>query len=110
MATINAVSVSSLTGTQVPLNTAASGDVIAFGNNRRMWLFLHNSSGAAATVTLTVPGQTWNGHDFPDTAVSVPAGALVVLPLESTRYADDDGQCPVTYSTTTGIRLAAATV
>lgn len=104
------VSVNDVLGTQVPLTTAdPAGDVLFLSTVPRSFLLVHNSSASPVDVTLSVPGTTWNGHDMPDTQVTVPTSALVIIPMRSDLYADQDKHCTVTYSSATGVRVASVT-
>lgn len=104
------VSVNNVLGTQVPLSSAGtSGDALHLANVSRAFLLVHNSSQADVDVTLDVPGTTWNGHATPDTVVTVPASQLVIVPVPANLYGDDEKKCPITYSSTTGVRVAAVT-
>ena len=109
MATVNPSSVRNVTGSVVDLTPATpAGDVLNLSSTSRAFLLTHNSSTETVTVTLAVPGTTWNGHDMPDTQVTVGPNQLVITPVPAERYSDG-GTCALTYSSAAGLRIAAAT-
>ena len=110
MADLYPVSVNNAVGTQVPLAAAGtSGDVLQLAGTGRAFLMVHNAAATDLEVVLAVPGMTWNGHPCPDTVVTVPASQLVIVPVPANLYGDDEKKCPITYSSTTGVRVAAVT-
>jgi hypothetical protein len=64
------------------------------------------TSGTISNVTFVIPGSLPNGDAYPDKVITMPATGerWIVLGPE---YADANGQCSVTYSSVTGLTIAA---
>lgn len=74
--------------TGIPLEgalTAANVDGHALAITGRELLVVHNASAAAITVTLVTPG-TVQGLDIADRAITVAAGARVIIPVATGIY------------------------
>lgn len=88
-----------------PTGAAASsgGDQAPCGPGR--FLYVSNASTGSVTVTVATPG-TVRGAAIEDAAPSVAAGAVHMLPLLKTLYADSDGLASVTYSASASVTVA----
>lgn len=88
-------------GVVLSATTATAGpDTLEPGD--RVVLFVHNNDASAATVDVTVPGNTRWGQPQPDvTSVSIPAGDHAVIGPFPRELADpSDGLVDVTSSST----------
>lgn len=74
-----------------------------------LYLDVLNSSASSVTVTIAVPGNTWNGQPTPDTPVTVAAGQEKLIPVGS-MYDDGTGVASITYSAVTSVTVAALQV
>lgn len=85
---------------------AVNGESIA--NNGQTFLHVKNTGGAACTVSFDLPNQV-DGQTPPDKTVSVPAttGDRMIGPFPIGQYNDSNGNLGVTYSTATGVTVAA---
>src|SRR5687768_14464968 len=108
MANLNVQRVTAVGGTAITFVAAsAGGDRVPAGSN--MFLLVRNGGGSTITVTLDVPGTTFNAAATPDTAITVAAAAETMIPV-SEHYRSTDGRAGVTYSGVTSVTVAALSV
>lgn len=86
---------------------SAGGDTVA-SPSRSDVLLVRNDDVSSKTVTIAVPGNTWNNQTTPDTAVVVPAGEITAIKLDP-RYTAT-GVASISYSAVTSVTVAAIVV
>jgi hypothetical protein len=82
---------------------AGGGDTAPVGPGR--FLYASNGSGGALTVTVATPG-TVSGLAIADTAVSIAAGDIAIIPLANV-HRGSNGRAAITYSGVTSLTVAA---
>lgn len=108
MAVLTAQSMSPIGGRVLAFAAAsAGGDRTAPGTG--VFLLVRNQSAAAITVTLDATGKAFNGQSIPDTAVSVAAGAYVVIPVTVDYQSPVDSLAGIAYSAVTSVTVAVLT-
>lgn len=92
-------------GTTGPTFAAASGggDLI---DQCASAVVMLRTTGTLSNVTFTTPGTLPNGDAYPDKVVAMPATGERWIAL-GPEYADANGQCAVSYSSVTGLTIAA---
>lgn len=97
-----------LAGLSVALGDAsAGGDQCATGPG--LALVVQNGDASSHTVTLATPG-TVDGLAIADRVVTVPAGALAVIPLNDVYRDPATGRAAITYDGVTSVKVAAVRV
>jgi hypothetical protein len=93
-----------------PSYTAASADGFFIPNNGRVILHFKNT-GSQSTVTFVTP-VTFAGQALADLTATVPAtsGDLMVGPFPPEHFNDAAGRILITFSSTTGVTVAAVRV
>jgi len=88
-------------GGQVAMAAAAAGDQADCGNGEELVI---QTAGTPTTVTVAVPGNTWNGQPTPDTTFTTPATGISTLKLVP-KYADAaiGGKAAISWSSLTGV-------
>ena len=93
-----------------PSYTAASADGFFIPNNGRVMLHFKNT-GSSSVVTYVTPG-TYASQALADLTTTVPAttGDLMVGPFPPDFFNDPSGKMLITFSSTTGVTVAAVRV
>jgi len=87
---------------------AAGGDTVPM--NTRGFLHVKNGSGAAVTVTVVIPGNSY-GQPIPDVPVAIAAGgAQFIGPFSSDMVNATLTGVDVTYSASASVTVAAVTI
>lgn len=88
---------------------ASGGDTVAPGDHT--YLEVSNTGGSSATVTIVTPGNDQFGQPAADLAVTVAASSRKLVGPLNRRFAATTGaakgRVPVTYSSPTGLKVAA---
>lgn len=87
------------------LNTPTASDTANVGSGDDTILIYKNGDGTATTVTITVPGQTSYGVNYPAVVISVAAAGEAWIPLRRA-FDDGTGKCTVTTSKQTSLTVA----
>lgn len=94
-----------------PATVAASGggDTIAPASldDSRTMLYVTNGGGSPITVTVADPGKTQAGNSGSAPAISVAAGATMLIPIAPGAISPSTGLASVTYSAVTSVTVAA---
>lgn len=88
------------------LLVAASGGGDQCSGGTANFLVVKNAGGSAITVTLTEP-QTIDGLSVANRSVSVPAGALVMIPVEPYYVNPATNLASISYSGVASVTIAA---
>ena len=85
--------------------TAAAGGGDKFLPSKDTFFEILNGGGGSITVTFVTTGASY-GHAVADAAVSVGAGARMIIgPFPADRFNDGTGNCLVTYSGVTTVTV-----
>ena len=104
MATLTATTAAVTGTTFTPASAAGGGDkFLNYGNER---LYIQNGGGSDITLTIA-PGGTPGGLDLADIAITVAAGAeMIVGPFNPQYFNDSSGYVNLTYSGVTTVTVA----
>lgn len=89
-------------GTAVALASAANGDLISCADNYT--LVVTNTDSSSHSFTLPT-SATYQGRAVADDTFVVAAGLTVPVRMTYSLYADGNGQCAITYTAVTGMKV-----
>lgn len=109
MATLTSVSITE-SGSQLTLSSAgAEGD--KWENNGNQFLLIKNGSGESVTITITTQVTSFDSPRYGDSTKSNTTLAIagsqdgMIGPFPVGAYNDTDGNCNISYSSTTNVRV-----
>lgn len=86
-----------------PASAAGGGDVLPCADNYT--LLVNNTDASSHSFTL-VTSATYQGRAVADDTFVVAAGLSVAVRLTYSLYADGNGQCAISYTAATGMKVA----
>lgn len=99
-----------VTGGLALTEASAGGSGDRFTPGDKTFLYIRNTDSASHTVTVVTPG-TVAGLAIADVGpVTVAAGAIEMIPIPAALFASSDGLGDVSYSATTGMKVAVVSV
>lgn len=90
-------------GTAITPGSAANGDLISCADNYT--LVVQNTDASSHSFTLPT-SVTYNGRAVADDTFVVAAGMTCPVRMTYGLYADGNGQCAITYTATTGMKVS----
>lgn len=94
-------------GTAPTFAAAAASDTAPVGSGRNTFVVYRNGSAGSVDVTVTAPGETEYGQDWPDPVISVAAGEEAWIPLRKAYDAGDgSGRAALAVSDETDVTVA----
>lgn len=109
MALLTLQSIISAGLTPTTVAATSGGDTIAPASSAddRTALYVSNGGGSPITVTIADPGKTQAGNAGSAPAISVAAGAFMLIPINPGQISASTGLASIAYSSVTSVTVAA---